>query len=233
MIAGVGALNRVEPVAETMRAVLNDLAVVAPDWVRALSQPAWRERYAQRAGHERLPTKEAEPDELVQAMGDDGHALRQALSDPATPAWLRAMPTARRLRWVSIQQYFVNEASLRWRTEADGLPPSSRFLSSPDDPDAHLANKGTTQWVGNKIHLTETCEEDLPELITNVETTSASIVDGTTTPKIHQHLQSNDLLPTEHIVDTGYLDAQLLVDRHKDNGVNLVGPTRANDHWQG
>jgi hypothetical protein len=50
---------------------------------------------------------------------------------------------------------------------------SSLFISSPYEPDAHLARTRTIQWVGYKVHLTETCEDDLPTLITHVETTPA------------------------------------------------------------
>jgi len=32
-------------------------------------------------------------------------------------------------------------------------------------------------WVGYKVHFTETCDEDFPHLITHVETTQASIQD--------------------------------------------------------
>lgn len=232
VLAAVCALNRVEVVVETMRAVLNDLAVVAPDWLRTISPPAWLDRCAHRAGHERLPTKEAERAALVHAVGEDGRTLLNALWSPTAPAWLREVPTVNHLRQVWVQQYVVAEEGLRWRTEADGLPPSSRFLSSPYDPEVHLAKKGTTQWLGYKVHLTETCEEDPPELITNVETTPAPMADGETTPQIHSHLKANDLLPGDHIVDTGFLDAQLLVASQEDFGVNLVGPTRADDHWQ-
>lgn len=178
VLAAVRALNRVELVAESMRAVLNDLAVVAPDWLRAFSPTGWVERYTPRFGHENLPVKEAERAVLVQAIGDDGAALLGAIDDPTSPAWLREIPTVNSLRHVWVQQYVIGETGLRWRTEADGLPPSSHFLSSPYDGDAHLAKKGPTQWVGYKVHLTETCGEDRPELITNVETTPAPMVDG-------------------------------------------------------
>ena len=40
------------------------------------------------------------------------------------------------------------------------------------------------------------------------------------------------MLPATHIVDTGYLDAELLVTSQRDYGVDLLGPTRANYHWQ-
>jgi hypothetical protein len=63
--------------------------------------------------------------------------------------------------------------------------------------------------------------------------TPAPLADGDATPQIHAHLKEHDLLPKEHLVDTGYLDAQLLLGSQKDDGVDLVGPTRGDDHWQG
>lgn len=41
-----------------------------------------------------------------------------------------------------------------------------------------------------------------------------------------------DLLPSEHIVDTGSLDAQLLVESQRDDQRDLVGSTRQDSHWQ-
>jgi len=90
------------------------------------------------------------------------------------------------------------------------------------------------------VHLTEglieTCDEDLPNLITHVETTTAPEVDGAVTPRIHQALQAQDLLPGvntgTHLVDSGYLDADLMARSRRDYNVDLLGPTLANRHWQ-
>jgi transposase len=106
------------------------------------------------------------------------------------------------------------------------------MISSPYEPDAHYAKKYTNSWVGYKVHLTETCEPDAPNLITNVETTSAPVADGAVTEQIHVALQKKDLLPNKHIVDTGYLDAELLLSSQQQYGVELVGPTRPDYHWQ-
>jgi transposase len=82
------------------------------------------------------------------------------------------------------------------------------------------------------VHLTETCEDDLPNLITHVETTSAPTADGDVTPRVHRALQEQDLLPRVHLVDTGFLDAELLVASRRDFGVHLLGPTRRDPRWQ-
>jgi transposase len=111
------------------------------------------------------------------------------------------------------------------------LPPSLLMINSPYNREAHYAKKGTTSWVGYKVHLTESCEEGLSHWITHVETTAAPIADGDATDRIHRALQQ-DLLPSLHLVDTGYSDAGLLVSSRQEYGVKLLGPTRADQHWQ-
>jgi transposase len=83
-----------------------------------------------------------------------------------------------------------------------------------------------------KVHLTETCDDDAPHLITHVETTPGPIADGDMTPVIHEGLAAKDLLPGKPLADTGYVDAELLVRSRQEYGVDLVGPTRADYHWQ-
>jgi len=38
--------------------------------------------------------------------------------------------------------------------------------------------------------------------------------------------------PSEHIVDSAYIDAELLVDSRQNHGISLIGPTRPNSSWQ-
>jgi transposase len=82
------------------------------------------------------------------------------------------------------------------------------------------------------VHLTETCEQDCPHLITHVETTTAPVSDDARTATIHAGLKQKELLPAQHLVDTGYVDAQLLHQSQTDYGIDLVGPTRADYRWQ-
>lgn len=56
-------------------------------------------------------------------------------------------------------------------------PFGSGFIGSPYDVDARLSRKRSTYWVGYKVHLTEMCDEDLPLVITNVETSPATTQD--------------------------------------------------------
>ncbi len=231
VLAKVRALNRLEVVGETVRHALNALAVAAPDWLRPRLVPEWADRYGSRVEDYRLPSGQAERTVLAEQVGRDGTALLTAVYAPATPTWLRVLPAVETLRQVWVQQYTVTDGHVRWRSAAD-LPPASIFISSPYDPDARYAKKRETSWVGYKVHLTETCNEDTPHLITHVETTPAPLVDSDVTARIHEALRDADRLPTTHLVDTGYVDAGLLVASKRDFGVDLLGPTRPDAHWQ-
>ena len=210
---------------------LNSLAIAAPEWLRTISQPAWVERYRRRAEDDRQGTSEAR-EALARTIGEDGHTLLAAVYAPTAPAWLAQVPAVQMLRRIWVQQFYWDGEAVHWRTEQLGTPPSARFLGSPYDGEARYAKKSTTQWVGYKVHLTETCEDDLPHLVTHVETTTGPLADGSATPGIHAALQRKELLPSLHIVDTGYLDAALLVDSRRDYAVDLIGPPRPNCHWQ-
>ena len=78
---------------------------------------------------------------------------------------------------------------MRWR-EGNDLPPGGQRLASPYDLDARYGVKRGSGWTGYKDHLTETCDPDMPRVITNVETTDATADDVEMTQTIHQHLSN-------------------------------------------
>jgi transposase len=232
VLARVRAINRLECIRETLRHALNSLAVVAPEWLRAHSPAEWLDRYGRRFDDSRLPAGQAERQAYACHVGVDGHALLAAVYALEAPAWLREVPAVETLRRVWVQQFYQEGDQIRWRTEAEGIPPSRSFLSSPHDTEARYAKKRTTSWIGYKVHLTETCDDDTPHLITHVATTPGPVADGDVTPQIHQVLRKQDLLPGKHLADTGYVDAELLVSSQKEYGVDLIGPTRPDYKWQ-
>jgi hypothetical protein len=80
--------------------------------------------------------------------------------------------------------------------------------------------------------LTETCDDATPNLIINVETTTAAVSDDAVTSTIHAALDARDLLPATHIADTGFVNSALFVDARERYGVDLIGPTRGDRQWQ-
>ena len=99
-------------------------------------------------------------------------------------------------------------------------------MQSPHDPEAHFSMKRHLAWVGYKVHLTETCDDDAAHLITHVTTCPAMQPDMTSTAGIHEGLAAKGLLPAEHFVDSAYVDAGLLASSQRDYGVSLEGPVR-------
>jgi len=231
VLAKVRSLNRVEVVGETFRATLNSLAVAAPEWLKGPWQEAWIERYEHRMEDYRLPNGKQAREAYAVVIGNDGARLLSAIyADPA-PAWLREVPAVQILRRVWVQNFYWEEGELRWRDLANP-PPAGAVINSPYDPEALYAQKRETSWIGYKVHVTETCDDDVPHLITHIETAPAPQADDDAIPSIHKALAAQQVLPEKHIVDTGYVDAQELVRSREDYEVDLFGPTREDYHWQ-
>jgi hypothetical protein len=135
------------------------------------------------------------------------------------------------LREVWTQQYVAEAGSLRWR-EVKEIPTPADMISSPYDPEARYSSKRSVDWVGYKVHFTETCESDMPHLITNVETTPAAVPDDAMLAVVHASLARGDRLPAEHLVDKGYTDSRVLVDSRQTYGVTVIGPVADDPSWQ-
>lgn len=232
VLAVVVTLNRLECVGETLRHALNVLATAAPDWLEQHIPSFWYERYARRFEEYRLPPKREDRYTLAEQIGADGFHLLQVIDSEQGWTWLREMPAVQILRRVWIQQFYATDPSepVRWR-QAEDLPFAPLLISSPYDPEARWSKKRETNWVGYKVHLTETCDEDLPHLVTNVETTPATTADQSMTEVIHTHLSERDLLPGEHLVDMGYTNSDHLV-KSAQRQIDLVGPVREDNSWQ-
>jgi transposase len=130
------------------------------------------------------------------------------------------------------------EGKARWRAGPE-LSRTAASVESPYDTDARHSSKRDTVWTGYQVHVTETCEPDAARLITHVHTTVTTTQDVSCTGDIHQELKGKGLLPglhlvcaRAHVVDAGYVDAELLVSSRTEFGVDLLGPARLNATWQ-
>ncbi|HKM81431.1 MAG TPA: IS1182 family transposase [Candidatus Acidoferrum sp.] len=231
VLAAVRGLNRLERAGETVRAALNDLAAVAPDWLQTLAPAVWYERYGRRVENYRLPKTEAARLELATAIGADGRQLLAAVDTAMEQPWLAKLPAINVLRQVWEAQYIEENGQLRWRTVKE-MPPAAEQISSPYDPEARYSTKRDISWVGYKVHLTETCDPEAPHVITNVETTPATTPDDNMVAVVHHSLERSELLPSEHLVDKGYTDSRVLVDSQQRHDVTIVGPVADDPSWQ-
>jgi transposase len=228
VLAKIRSLSRALCVAQTMVYVLNVLSEVAPDWVRAQVPAEWVERYGERLYHERLPKEEQERKQYVNQVGTDGWMVLDALQAPSTPDWMKTLPAVATLRIIWEQQFEPREQGGGWRREPE--LPAAQLIASPYDLDARNGKKRATFWTGYKVHFTQTCDDDAPQLITHVETTPAPLSDEGVLSAIHVDLAEKNLLPDQHLVDSGYVTVANLVQSQSGYRVDLVGPT-LKTHW--
>src|SRR5262249_46305074 len=159
VLAAVRALNRLERVGEALRAALNELAVLVPEWLRALAPPEWYQRYGTRVENFDLPKTDAARHELARVIAADGEKLLSAIDAAAAQPWLAQVPAVVTLRRVWAEQYTGSPGQLQWRAVKE-MPSPAGLISSPYDPEARYSTKREVEWVGYKVHLTETCEEE-------------------------------------------------------------------------
>ncbi len=232
ILAAIRPLNRLETLGETFRTALNSLAIAAPEWLKNNIWENWFERYGRRIENYRLPKLDSERENLGNIIGADGFNLLSKIDSPNAPSWLRHIRAVKILRLVWIQQFYApQEGKVQWRTPKD-MPPSTIAIHSPYDIEAHYSSKRSVNWVGYKAHVTETCDEGSPHLITHVQTTLSTITDEAVVEPIHQALAEKSLLPEEHLMDLGYVTAQLLVSSQEEHGVEIIGPVRSDPSWQ-
>jgi transposase len=240
VLARVRSLSNLECVGETLRAALDDLAALAPDWLVQQITSDWFERYSHRVENYRLPKAENQRLALAQQIGEDGMHLLQALELPQAPGELKEVESVQLLRQIWQQYYDVSGGKVKWRAGPQASADEG-IIRSPYDPEARTGKKRDTTWFGYKVHITETCAletcEDaqakgLPQLIVQVETTVANVQDVQMTQTIQEDLAQHQLLPDQQIVDTGYVDADLLVSSKETYGITLLGPVLSDNSWQ-
>ena len=177
--------------------------------------------------------------------GTDGYWLLEQVHGPAAPGWLGGLPAIEALRRIWIQQFYREVTGSRQEVRrreklpgGDGLPPGRGQLISPYDLDARYSVKRDHGWGGYKVHFTEACDPpgaaagdgpvegrgDPPNLITAVATIGATVSDAAMTTLVHQQLAKRRLLPGEHLADSGYPSAGLIVHAARTFGITLVSP---------
>ena len=228
--AAVRRMNRLEKVGETLRFALNELARVAPEWLQSHVPADWYLRYGARIEDYRLPREEAEQQKLAIQIGKDGRQLLEWVF-AERPQEMRENKAVEILWRVWVQEYYQEDEHISWR-DPGNTPPSDLRIDSPYDPEARYSEKRGESWVGYKLHLTETCEEEDPHLIVQVETTPAPRSDFEVVPIIHQNLAAKGLLPGEHLLDQGYMNIRQVVAAEIKHHIQTIGRPLSDTSWQ-
>jgi hypothetical protein len=133
------------------------------------------------------------------------------------------LSTIKVLSLVWERHYERKNGNVRFKKDGElaNAPPGAE---SPYDPEARYRYRSGKSWVGYMVHVSETCDDDRPHLITHVETTTANVHEAQCTEKIHQALVDKHLPPHQHLVDAAYVGAELLVSSKREHSISLVGP---------
>jgi transposase len=261
VIAAVRALHTIELAGESVRAALEALAAACPDWLaQRFCVSDWTRRYGARIDSWRLPPARAERDRLIIEFARDGYALVAASYENAAPPGAREVPAVQVLRIVLVQN-FTRTISASGREVISrrepglesGVPPAHRRISSPYDTGARWGAKKDQQWLGWKLHISETCDgppacgcppgaaapaggrcaHDIqPNLITHVATTDAAVPDTQMTIPVSAALARKNLAPGRHYLDSGYASARSMAQAARLSGTILVTPLLADTSRQ-
>jgi hypothetical protein len=227
VLAAVRDLTRLELVTEAVRAALEELARTASQALAGLADDDWGRRYGRPV---RLGKNPARPKTRMNEAGADARRLIGHLA-AGYPGLLRG-PQVEAPRQVLVQNYRWDASGrLRWRDDEGGagLPPSAARIVSPYDPAARYARRGqVTRWTGYLAHVTETCSDDGPNVITDVATMPATSAGTLALPGIHARLEHRGLLPAGHLVDGGCTSLARVERAGREHQVTLTGPLPGN-----
>ncbi|GHO68071.1 hypothetical protein KSC_069630 [Ktedonobacter sp. SOSP1-52] len=127
--------------------------------------------------------------------------LLTCVDQQETPSSLRLLPSIIRLRQVFEQHYERGQAGVRWR-DGPAVNNDDRMVS-PYDEQARSSRKRELVWLGYKVHLTETCDQEgqAPHLIVQVHTVPATVPDGKAVEPILEDLRERKIAPSTMLVD--------------------------------
>jgi transposase len=230
VIADLRRLCRWELVGETVRLALDEIAGMAPGWLGHRIRPGWEQRYGRRVEASRLPKGEQARWAWAEQVAADGGTLLAEIDGDPDAAWLTNLPQVKALALIWAQQCVVDADGV-WHVRKECLLAGADRILSPHDPEARWSTKRSTTWEGYKFHTTEGCDDDLPHLVTDVQTTAATTTDVVMLETIQTDLVDRDRTPGEQYADTGYVTAEAVRDA-ADRGITLVGPVVCDSSWQ-
>jgi transposase len=108
--------------------------------------------------------------------------------------WFSNLPAIQTLSEVWKHQYRGAQGQVSRLTPKEMLP-VGEWIRSPYDTEVRYGNKRSCEWMGSKVHLSECCDDDLPHLITQVETVPAIEQEHHALVPIQTDLATKGLLP--------------------------------------
>jgi transposase len=219
MLTKVRRLSRLELVVETLRVAVGAMLTADRTWSERIIPPAWEAQYGERFVMHRHTREEWAT--YDQQVGPEGRWLIARLADADVPVVIQTLSEVQVLKTVWAQQFQETEGKVVY--QAGITYDGHAQIQTPHDPDARYSKKRVQEWVGGKVQVTETDDDDQPHLITDIAATCSSHTDYTALPEIQARLQERQCLPAQQYADSGYLSGPNLA-HSVDSGIDLIGP---------
>jgi len=219
MLSKVRKLSRLEMVVETLRLAVEAILKADREWGERLIPPSWEEMYGERFVMQRYSQQEWK--QYEEQIGPDGQWLLERLEGEDAPAAISDLPEVQVLKTAWAQQFRESEGQIDYQElkRYDG----HTQIQTPHDPEARYGKKRYQEWLGAKVQLTETDDEDRPHLITDIMVTNSARTDYEALEDIQARLAERDCLPASHYADSGYLSGSNLANS-QGQGIDLIGP---------
>jgi transposase len=187
----------------------------------------------------RLPKAESQRTARAQQIAADGLHLLHALEPPEAAESLKDERSVQLLRQVWQQDDDLSGGKANWRAGPQANEDEA-IMPCPSEPEARTGKKRETTCFGYKVQLSESCALEttqhapgraLPPLIVQVQTSVANVADVDMTEVVQEDRAQHHLLPEQQIVESGYVEAQLLLKSQQHSGVKLVAPVLSDSRW--
>ena len=214
LLSDVATLSRCDALREALRIVVCDLEQHAPEL------------------HERLDFLRLHEAYGAEVWLGGAHADEQTLSELGRDAQaLLQLCGARQVRGKEVLAQMLTE---NFTFPPDEVPrplaPDERPgdpIVTPHEPDARVGKHGDKLWIGDKVHVTETADEDRANFIVDVMSTDPRVDDSTVLEQLAQRLRLRLPGADQLLADSGYASATNTL-RAAAAGIDLVAPARAN-----
>jgi len=219
MLVKVRRLSRIEMVVETLRLAVVGLVTAEREWCEEIIPPGWEDKYGERFVRQRY--SEQEWKEYETNIGNDGEWLLKRLAEGGAPAGLQDLPEVQVFKTVWAQQFREETGQMVYKDlkKYDG----HTQIQTPHDPEARYSRKRNFEWLGDKVQVTETEDEDYPHIITDMLATPSNQTDYEELSLIQDRLIERQCKPGEHYVDAGYMSGPNLA-HSRDLEIDLIGP---------
>ena len=219
MLSKVRWLSRLEIAVETLRLAVVSLVKVDGEWSSAILPPSWEDKYGERFVKERYTEKEWK--EYETNIGNDGQWLLKRLAEEGAPKELRELADVKLMETVWTQQFQEESGKMVFKElkKYDGRAQ----IATPHDPEARYSRKRDTEWIGDKVQVTDTDDAGYPHIITDIVSTESNLTDYEALPDIQERLEQRQCKPAEHYVDAGYMSGANLATSESAK-IDLIGP---------